>query len=157
MIKKYHRQENCLNVVAPKINSEISNEKLQVSHRMTIFTSEKFNCWMFQLHTQSSRLVKVVSTMGKYKQKFNRDLLTLSTLSIFYGLKYKSRFSRETQNRALSSHFDPLITPKPKLSQLEAFPVSGLVSLTLNLRTLFSNFRKKTGNFAALVCCATAN
>ena len=98
MIKKYHRQENCLNVVAPKINSEISNEKLQVSHRMTIFTSEKFNCWMFQLHTQSSRLVKVVSTMGKYKQKFNRELLTLSTLSIFYGLKYKLRFSRETQN-----------------------------------------------------------
>ena len=44
MIKKYHRQENCLNVVAPKINSEISNERLQVSHRMTIFTSEKFNC-----------------------------------------------------------------------------------------------------------------
>ena len=112
---------------------------------------------MLQLHTQSSRLVKVVSTMGKYKQKFNRELLTLSRLSIFYGLKYKLRFSRETQNRALSSHFDPMITPKPKLSQLEAFPVSGLVSLTLNLRTLFSNFRKKTGNFAALVCCATAN
>ena len=44
MIKKYHRQENCINVVAPKINSEICNENLPVSHRVTIFTSEKFNC-----------------------------------------------------------------------------------------------------------------
>ena len=33
--KKYRRSENFLNVVAPKVNSEIWKENLQAAHRMT--------------------------------------------------------------------------------------------------------------------------
>ena len=59
-----------------------------------------------------------------------------STLSVVKGLKYKSRFWRETRNSALSSNFDLLLTPKPKWSQLKAFSVSVLALLTLSLRAL---------------------
>ena len=33
--KKYRRPESCPAIVAPKVNSEIWNENLQASHRMT--------------------------------------------------------------------------------------------------------------------------
>ena len=63
-------------------------------------------------------------------------------LSVVQGLKYKSRFWRETWNRALSSQFDLLFTPKPKWSQLETFSLASLVSLTLNLGALFLIFER---------------
>ena len=44
MNKKYRRPENCPAIVAPKVNSEIWNENLQASHRMT-----DINLWKIQL------------------------------------------------------------------------------------------------------------
>ena len=76
----------------------------------------------------------------------------ISTLCVFWGFKYKSRIWRETQNRALSSHLGLLLIPKPNWSQLESFSMASLLSLTLTSIALL-NFREKTGNFAALVCC----
>ena len=69
----------------------------------------------------------------------------------------KSRFRRETPNRPVSSHFDSWFTPNSKLSQLEAFSVSNLVSITLSLRVLYLNFRKKICTFVAMVSCAAEN
>ena len=42
--KTYRRPGNCPAIVAPKVNSEIWNENLQASHRMTDINSGKFNC-----------------------------------------------------------------------------------------------------------------
>ena len=53
---------------------------------------------------------------------------------------YNSRLWRETQNMTPSSYFDFLLSPKLKLSQLYAFSVAPLVSLTHSSCTLFLNF-----------------
>ena len=86
MIKKYHRPENCLNIVAPKINSKIWNENLQVSHRMTDIYLGKIQLLnVSATYTVIEACEKVVSTIGEQKQGFNRELLTPSTLSIVQG------------------------------------------------------------------------
>ena len=72
-------------------------------------------------------------------------------------LHCKLIFWTQTPNQVFSSHFYSLLTLKLKSSQLEAFPVSGLDSLTLSQHALFLNFRKKIGNCTVLFCFAAAN
>ena len=75
--KKYRRPENCPNVVAPKVNSEIGNENLQAAHRMTDKNRRKIQL----LNVSAAYAVieacdKVVSRMGNYKQDLSKELLT---------------------------------------------------------------------------------
>ena len=78
--KKYRRPENCSAIVAPKVNSEIWNENLQTSHRMT-----DINLRNIQLLNVSAAYAvieaceKVVSRLGKYKQDLSMELLTPSS------------------------------------------------------------------------------
>ena len=98
-------------------------------------------------HRDWRKILKNQKVAGKCK----------STLSVVYGLKYKLRFTRETPKRAFSSHFSSLLTAKPNSSQLRAFSISALVSLTLSVHALSLNFRKKASTFAVLACFAAAN
>ena len=77
MNKKYRRPENCPAIVAPKVNSEIWNENLQASHRMTDINLRKIQL----LNVSAAYAVveaceKVVSRLGKYKQDLSKELLT---------------------------------------------------------------------------------
>ena len=73
--KKYRRPENCSAIVAPKVNSEIWNENLQTSHRMT-----DINLRNIQLLNVSAAYAvieaceKVVSRLGKDKQDLSMEL-----------------------------------------------------------------------------------
>ena len=80
MNKKYRRPENCPAIVAPKVNSEIWNENLQASHRMTDINLREIQ-W---LNVSAAKAVieafeKVVSRLGKYKQDLSMELLTPSS------------------------------------------------------------------------------
>ena len=72
MNKKYRRPENCPAIVAPKVNSEIWNENLQASHRMTDINLRKIKL----LNAVVEACEKVVSRLGKYKQDLSKELLT---------------------------------------------------------------------------------
>ena len=58
------------------------------------------------------------------------------SLSVGWGFRHKSRFCRETPKKTFSSHYDLLLPPNRKWSQLEAFAVARIVSLTHLSRTL---------------------
>ena len=75
--KNYRRPENCPTVVASRVNSEIWNENLQASHKMT-----RINLRKIQLLNVSAAYAvieaceKVVSKFGKYKEDLSMELLT---------------------------------------------------------------------------------
>ena len=76
--KKYCRPENCPNVVAPKVNSEIWNENLQAAHRMSDINLRKIQLLnVSATYAVTGACDKVASRMGKYKKDLSKELLTL--------------------------------------------------------------------------------
>ena len=73
----------------------------------------------------------------KNKKMFEKHI---STLSVSKGLKYKSRFCRETQYRACLSYSDSFLPLNPELSELEVFPEAHFTPLTFSSLDLFSKY-----------------
>ena len=89
--KKYRRPENCPNIVAPKVNSEIWNEHLQASHRMTDINLRKNQFLnILAAYAVTEACGKMESRMGKYKQYLNKELLT----PLVDSLAFKKRQQR---------------------------------------------------------------
>ena len=77
MNKKYCDPENCPNIVATKINSEIWNENFQASRRMTDINLRKTQLLnVSAAYAFIKACEKVVSRMGKYEQDLSKGLLT---------------------------------------------------------------------------------
>ena len=75
--KKYRRPENCPSIVAPKVNSEIWNEILQASHRMTDINFRKTQLLNGSAaYTVTEACEKAVSRLDKYKQDLSIELFT---------------------------------------------------------------------------------
>ena len=68
------------------------------------------------IHSQIDLQVSITRGIGlKFGEKKEKVAeKPLSTLSVNQGLKYKSRFLVETQNRSFSPYFDLLLTSAPK-------------------------------------------
>ena len=130
----------------PAISPYCFPAKHQIVHQNLIYIWMKLDL-TFQAYNEKSKIWKKQTVFSK----------RIFTIIVVCGLNCKSKFLRETQNRALSSHFDSLLTPKSNLPQLEVFSVSGLVSLTLRTHARFWNFRRKNANLIVLICCAAVN
>ena len=93
--KNYRRPENCSTIVASRVNSEIWNENLQASHRMTGIDLRKIQL----LNVSAAYAVikaceKVVSKLGKYKVDLSMEHLThLVDSLVFVGKAKRIRIS----------------------------------------------------------------
>ena len=91
--KKYRRPENCPNIGALKVNSEIWNENLQASHRMTDINLRKIQL----LNVSAAYAVieaceKVVSRMGKYKEDLSKEMIT----PLVHSLDFIGKATKDT-------------------------------------------------------------
>ena len=122
MNKMYCRPENCAAIVAPKVNSEIWNENLQASHRMTDINLRKVQLLnVSAAYTVIEACEKVVCRLSKYKQDLSKELLTLLVDSLgFIGnaTKDANQLRRDILKSRLPAKMKQLTKNVPAESEL---------------------------------------